>query len=188
MRHLFGAGLRNGEFSLLEIREQVTTVELLHDDVNVVLVLEDVKQADYVRMLAHFKDFNLTTLELDILHGHILFRHYLDCNCLASLFVDGRFDKTKLAFSKSFVDLVVVKHVSVSDDIFDCIQPFYLFLFACEIIRTGFVWRKDQFERVQDSCAIQLFLSLILYEHTNQTVHTLVLLLFLVLVDVKLFA
>ena len=43
MGKLLGTVLANRELSLLQVAEQVTTVKLLHDDVDVVLILENVK-------------------------------------------------------------------------------------------------------------------------------------------------
>ena len=82
-------------------------------------------------VLAHLENFYLTALELDILHGHVLLCHDLDCDCLASLLVDGRLHQAKLAFAKRVVDLVVVKHVCVSDHFLDSVQPFLFLFFAC---------------------------------------------------------
>lgn len=39
---LLCALLRDREAALLKIREKITAIELLHDDVNVVLVLKDI--------------------------------------------------------------------------------------------------------------------------------------------------
>jgi len=67
MRHLFSTALRNREFSLLKVGEKIATIQLLHDNVDVVLILENVKQTDDMRVLAHLKNFNLTTLKFNVL-------------------------------------------------------------------------------------------------------------------------
>ena len=167
MRKLLRALLTHRELALLKVSEQVSTVQLLHDDVNIVLVLKDVEQADDVGVLAHLENLYLSTLELDILHGHVLLCHDLDCDCLAGLLVDGRLHQAKLAFAKRVVYLVVVKHVCVSNHLLDSVQPFLFLFFACQIVRTGLIGRKDQFEWIQDSCAVQLLLRLVFDEHAH---------------------
>ena len=42
MGKLLGTILCNSELPLLQVAEQVTAVELLHDDVDVVLILKDI--------------------------------------------------------------------------------------------------------------------------------------------------
>ena len=67
MRQFLGTLLGNREIAFFEIGEQISTAELLHDDVDVVLVLEDVQQTDDVRVLAHLEDLDLTPLQFDVL-------------------------------------------------------------------------------------------------------------------------
>jgi len=62
---------------------------LLHNDIDVVLVLEDIQKADNVRVLAHFENLNLASLQLDVLNGHLFLGHDLDSDRLAGLFVDS---------------------------------------------------------------------------------------------------
>ena len=42
-----------------------------------------------MRVLAHLQDFNLTALELNVLHRHLLLRHDFDGDGLPGLLVDG---------------------------------------------------------------------------------------------------
>lgn len=55
------------ELSFFQVGKQITAIQLFHDDVDVILILKNVQQADNVRMLAHFEDLNLTSLKLNIL-------------------------------------------------------------------------------------------------------------------------
>ena len=63
--------LTNYKLALLEVGEKIAAVQLLHDNVDIVLVFKDIEQANDVRMLAHLKNFDLTTLQLDILYSHL---------------------------------------------------------------------------------------------------------------------
>ena len=53
VRQLLGACLRNCEGAFLQIAEQVSAIQLLHNDIDIILILEDIKKADNVRVLAH---------------------------------------------------------------------------------------------------------------------------------------
>lgn len=128
--HLFGTRFRNSEFPLFKVGKEVTTVKLLHNDINVVLILKNVKEPNNVRMLTHFKDFNLTTLKLNILDRHLFLGHDFDSHSFSRFFMNRRLDKSKFSFAESIVYLIVVKHVSISNDIFYCRQPLFLFFFA----------------------------------------------------------
>jgi len=44
----------------LEIVEEVPTLQVFHDDINVVRVLKHIKEPYNVRMLAHLEDLNFT--------------------------------------------------------------------------------------------------------------------------------
>lgn len=68
MRQHFGTIFRDRERSFLEVGEEISTIELLHNDVDVVLVLKDIKETDDMRVLTHLENLDLTTLQLDILH------------------------------------------------------------------------------------------------------------------------
>ena len=56
--------LTNDELSLVQESEEVTSIEDLHDDVNRVLILKNVVELDNVRVLAHFKNLDLTLQQL----------------------------------------------------------------------------------------------------------------------------
>jgi len=67
MGKLLGAFFWNRERTLLKIAEKITTVELFHDDVDVVLILKDIQKANNVRVLTHLEDLDLSALKLNIL-------------------------------------------------------------------------------------------------------------------------
>ena len=50
------------EFPLLKVGEKITSRQVLHHDINMVLILKDVKKSNYIGMLAHFENFNLPPL------------------------------------------------------------------------------------------------------------------------------
>ena len=101
--------LRNSEISLLHIREKIASREAFHHYIDKVLVLKNIKQPNNMWMLAHFENLDFSSLQLHILHGHVFLGHDFDSNFLTSLFVNGSFDKTKLAFSEGVFDFVKVK-------------------------------------------------------------------------------
>ena len=123
MGKLLGTFLTNSELSLLQVAEQVTTVKLLHDDVDVVLVLKNIEEANNVWMLTHFENFNFSSLQLDILHRHLPLGHDLDSHGLSALLVDSGLHKAELALAERLLDLVEVKDVRVPDDLLDRSHP-----------------------------------------------------------------
>ena len=69
--HLFSTRFRNSEFPLFKVGKEVTTVKLLHNDIDVVLIFKNVQESDNVWVLTHFKDLNLTALKFYVLDGHL---------------------------------------------------------------------------------------------------------------------
>ena len=61
-----GSAFRNAEFSLFEISEEIASGEVLHNDINIVLVFEDIQESDDIGMLTHLQNFNFSSLELYI--------------------------------------------------------------------------------------------------------------------------
>lgn len=108
---LFGALFTYRKLTPFEIAKQVTAVQLLHHNVDIVLVFEDIEESDNVGMLAHFENLNFSPLQFDILNGHLLLGHDLNRDSLSSLPVDSTLYKTKFALAKSFLDFVIVEHV-----------------------------------------------------------------------------
>ena len=72
MGELLGSLLADLEVSLLQIGEEITTMKALHNNVNVVLVLEDIKKPDNIGVLTHLQDLDFPPLKLDILDCHFL--------------------------------------------------------------------------------------------------------------------
>ena len=99
MGKLFGALLGDGERALLQVAEEVTSIQLLHDNVDVVLVFEYIQEANNVWMLAHLQNLNFTPLQFNILNGHLLLGHDLDSDRLARLLVDGGLDEAEFTLS-----------------------------------------------------------------------------------------
>ena len=111
MRELLRPVLSHRELPLLQVAEQVATVKLLHDDVDVVLILKDIEEANNVWMLTHFENFDFSSLKFDILHRHLPLGHDLDSHGLSALLMDSGLHKTKLTFAKRLFDLVEVEDI-----------------------------------------------------------------------------
>ena len=168
VRELLGALLSHSERALFQVGEEITSVELLHNDIDVVLVLKKIKKTDDMRVLAHLEDFDLTTLQLHILHGHLLFGHDLHGDGLARLLVDSGLDETEFTLAESLFDLIEVKDIGVSDDLFDGGHPTLLLGTISKVVASSLVGREDELEGVQHGGAIKLLFSLILDEHANK--------------------
>jgi hypothetical protein len=107
-----------------------------------------------MRVLAHFKDFNLTSLQFDVTDSHLLFRHNLYSNTFTGLFVDGGLNETKLALAQCVFDVVEVEQIAVTDNLLYRSHPL-LFIFLCQqVVAASLVPWEDEFERVQDCSAV----------------------------------
>jgi hypothetical protein len=146
--------LSDCEFPLLEIGEEVATREVLHHDVNVVLILEDIQQTDDVRVLTHLQDFYLTTLKLNISDGHLLFGHDLDSDVLAGLLVYGGLNEPELALAECLLDVVEVGEGGVPDDLLHGLDPPQLLIEALEVVGARLRGREDQGERIEDCLVV----------------------------------
>lgn len=111
MRELLRPVLSYRELPLLQVAEQVATVKLFHDDVDVVLILKDIEEANNVWMLTHFENFDFSSLQLNILDRHLPLGHDLDSHGLSALLVDGGLHKAELALAESLLDLIEVKDI-----------------------------------------------------------------------------
>lgn len=111
MGKVLGPLLGNFKISFFEVGEQVSAAEILHYNIDVVLVFEYVEQTDDVGVLAHFKDLDLTSLQFYVLNGHFLFAHDLNGDALATFFVDSGLNEAKLAFAEGLLDVVEVEEV-----------------------------------------------------------------------------
>ena len=143
-------------------------MKTLHHDVDVVLILKNVKQSDNVRVLAHLEDFDLTPLQLNVTDCHFFLRHNLDGHAFAGLFMDGGLYKTKLTFAERFLDVIEIEKITVSNNLLYGIHP-SLFVFLCEkVVAADLVCGEDKLEGIQDSCTIQLLLHFIFDENANK--------------------
>ena len=79
----------NTERALLQEGKEVAAGEILHHNVEVVLVLEDVIKSDDVGVLADLKHLNFPLQQLLVLQTQLLLLDYLDCHLLLSLLVDA---------------------------------------------------------------------------------------------------
>lgn len=186
MGQLLCTFLRNGEIPLFKVSEQITAAQLLHDDVDVVLILEDIKKANDVRMLAHLENLDFPSLQLDVLNRHLLLAHDLDCDTLASLLVGSRFDQPEFTFPKRLFDLVVVEKVAVADCLFDGSHPLVLVFLFQQVVGSWLISWENQCERVKNSRTVEVFLRIIFEEDSTKIMHAFVLLLILVLVHIEL--
>lgn len=62
MSNYFGSLLSDCELSSLKVSEQVTPTEIFHYNVDIVLVFKDVEESNYVWMLAHLENLDLSPL------------------------------------------------------------------------------------------------------------------------------
>ena len=99
--------------SLDVIEEVLSCHELKHDEV-VLAILEDVLKLDDVRVLAHFKNFDLSSLleDLDLLHVGLF--HCLNCRLSSVSFVSSEFNHAKLTFSEHLTHVVEIEEVRVA--------------------------------------------------------------------------
>ena len=99
VRQLLGSGFTDLEVPPFKVGEEVTSLKILHHDVDEVLVLEYIQESDDEWMLAHLENLNLSSLKLNVLNCHIFFSHNLDSNFFASLLMDSCFYQAKLSFA-----------------------------------------------------------------------------------------
>ena len=58
--------LSDDEVFVVQIWEEVASSEHLHNDIDVVLILKNIMEFDYVRMLTNFKNLNLSFKKFQI--------------------------------------------------------------------------------------------------------------------------
>lgn len=140
---------------------------MLHHDVDIVLVLEDVQQTDNVWVLTHLEHLNFAPLKFDIGGCHFLFRHDFDGDLLASLLVDSRFNKAKLTLTEGASNIIKIKQVGVADNSLDRTHPLFL-VFGCQqVVHANFVGGKDQLKRVQHRSGVKLLLNFVFNKNTD---------------------
>ena len=57
-----GADLWHSELAFLHVCEEVSSAQILHHDVYVVFILEDIEESNDIGVLTHFENFNFTSL------------------------------------------------------------------------------------------------------------------------------
>lgn len=82
MAHLSGFILSDLKVSTFEVVEEISSFEVFHYDVDVVLVFKYIKQSDNIWMLANLKDLDFPFLKLNVLCGHCLLFHDLNSDFL----------------------------------------------------------------------------------------------------------
>ena len=92
MSNLTSLVFRDSKLSLVHEGEEIAAVKNLHHDVDGVLILKDVIEFDYVRMLAHLQHLYLAFKQLQVLDGELLLLDDLDCALNVCLLVARRLD------------------------------------------------------------------------------------------------
>lgn len=108
---ILDAGLWQLEASLLDVVKEILSSHEFENNEIILAILKDVFQLYDIWMLAHFQDFNLSSLleDFDLLHVGLF--DCLNC-CLCSIsFVSSKFNHAKLTFAEHFTHFIVVKQV-----------------------------------------------------------------------------
>ena len=107
----------------MQVVEQVRPLHVVQHDVVVLTVLKQVDQVDDVGVLAHFEDFNLSSLLEDLDVGHVLLLDLFDGHFLFGLFVGSKLHKTELALAQGFVEIIELKHVGHAHGVLEDVAP-----------------------------------------------------------------
>lgn len=99
--------------SLDVIKEILSCHELKYDEV-VLAVLEDVLQLDDIRVLAHFKNFNLSSLLEDLNLLHVGLFDCLDRRLPGVSLMRGVFNHAELTFSEHLAHIVEIEEIRVA--------------------------------------------------------------------------
>jgi hypothetical protein len=188
MSNDLGSLLWDCELSLFKVSEQISSGQVFHDDVDIVLVFKDVEQSDDVRVLAHLEDLNFSALKLYVRDCHFLLGHDLNGNTLACLLMNTLFNKAKLSLAQGVFDVIEVIQTRVTNDFLDSLDPFLFFFKSKKVVGSDLIGWENQFEWVESSRTVQMLLWFVLDEDSNQIVHAFVFVLMLVSVDVQFLA
>lgn len=139
----FGSLFTKLERSFLKVSEQVSTLQHFHDDVNLVLVLEDIEQTNDIWMLTHLQNLNFSFLKFNILHSHFLLGHYFYCHCFSSLLVSSWLNQTKFTLADGLFELIKVLKICVTNNLFDDVHPSFLVLLIKQVVSPWFVAREN---------------------------------------------
>ena len=136
------------EATLLNVIEEVLAWHVIKYDVVVLGVLKYVYQFDYIFMLAHFENFNLSPLLEDLDWFHVCLLHSLDGDLFARLFVSCKFDESKLTLTNCLFDIIVSVKVCLRIGFWKFLKPFLLILLMPKIKSPRLSWHKYYPNRV----------------------------------------
>lgn len=139
--------LGNFEVFGFEVREEVTTLKILHDDVDIVGVLKDIVESNDVRMLADFEHFDFSFEQLDIFKGKFFFLDDLHSYFFARFFVLSSLDEAVLTFTEGLFKLVEVVQVGVSNCLLNLVYPLVSLNQSVQVVYSPLVG-EDQHEWV----------------------------------------
>ncbi len=103
--------LGQGKVFPLQKIKHVVASHVLHNDVVVLTVFEEVDQSDNVVVLTHLQHFDFSALLSDLDGRHLIFLHSLDGNLVRINFVACKLNDAKLSFSELFNYFVELKHI-----------------------------------------------------------------------------
>lgn len=167
----------------MQIAEEISSPQQLHDNLNVILTLEDIVESNDAWVLAYFQNFDLTFKELKILEGQVFLLDNLDCDLLFGALVNCILDNTVLTFPQVVGYIVKVVQVAVSNGLLDGLHPLGLLFLGFEVIDATLV-RENQHEGEHHDAFLVGVLLLVLNVNTAKRLHFLVLNVTLVLVTV----
>ena len=105
------------------IMEKGASVQVLHDYVDVLMVLKDVEQSDNVGVLADLEDLNLSLVQLEVFWVHFLLFQDFDGDFLPCFLVDSQLDLTELSLPNRFFDVIIVHNRVVPNRLLDLLHP-----------------------------------------------------------------
>ena len=150
----------------LEIIEEISASKILHDDIDVITVFENVIESDNVRMLAYFENLNFPLQEFYVFQRQILFLDNFDSNLLLTLFMNASFHETVFTFSERLLNIVEVMEVGESNGLLDFADPLVSFFHGFEVVNSPLIG-EDEHEWVEDSSVIEGLLHFTFDENTG---------------------
>ena len=107
----------------MNVVEKILALHVLEHDVVVVVVLKQVNETYYVRMLAHLEHFDLPPLLEHLNMCHVSFLDLFDSHFLAIFFVECKFHKPKLSLAQGLVELVILRDISRLHGLLKLLRP-----------------------------------------------------------------
>ena len=171
-RQLLGPTLRNLEAPVLDVVEQVASGHVVEHDVVGIRVLEQIYQADNVRMLTHLEHLNFSPLLVDFDWFHVLLVDCLDCHLLAVLVVSGQLDETKLALAEIGLKRVELEQICVANHCFHLVSPDLGLRLCLEVEQSRLVGRQHYLDWIEQTAfALGLLRRHLLDERPDKGVH-----------------